>query len=180
MGPDDGNHWPNRKGRRREAGSEGSVKRTPAPGHTKRMRHLSPGKGGTKTLKPDGHPEEGMDAYAADIRDEGRCAIPSGGPFVCRMRCLCQETQGWTDRSRQGAWRFYTHMSEGPNMQDRQRGPDTLTNGKDAGRRVGRPGDSRKEGDTHSAAICRRLQHLCEITKGGAAGDGIRRPVSGE
>ena len=103
MGPDGGNHWPNRKGRRREAGSEGSVKRTPAPGHTKRMRHLSPGKGGTKTLKPDSHPEEGMDAYAADIRDEGRCAIPSGGPFVCRMRCLCQETQGWTDRSRQGA-----------------------------------------------------------------------------
>ena len=101
MGPDGGNHWPNRKGRRREAGSEGSGKRTPAPGHTKRMRHLSPGKGGTKTLKPGSHPEE-VDAYATDIWEESRCAIP-GEICSSAMRYFRQETAGWTSRSQQRA-----------------------------------------------------------------------------
>ena len=57
MDPDDGNHEPNRKGCRREAGSGGSVTQTPGPRYTKRIGGTYPWARRHKDSKPDSHPE---------------------------------------------------------------------------------------------------------------------------
>ena len=75
MDPDGGNHEPNRKGRHREVGSEGSGTRTPGPRYTKRIEGTYPWARRHKDLKPDSHPE-GVGVDATGIWEESRCAIP--------------------------------------------------------------------------------------------------------
>jgi hypothetical protein len=75
MDPDDGNHEPNRKGCRREAGSEGSGTHTPGPRNTKRIGGIYLWARRREDSKPDSHPE-GVGVYATGRWEEGRCAIP--------------------------------------------------------------------------------------------------------
>lgn len=98
MDPDDGNHELNRKGCRREAGSEGSGTQTPGPRYTKRIEGTHSWARRPKDSKPDSHPG-GMGVDATGIWDESQCAIPGE---ICSSALKCyfrHETGGWTDRS---------------------------------------------------------------------------------
>jgi len=75
MDPDGGNHEPNRKGRRREAGSEGSGTQTPGPRYTKRIEGIHSWAKEHKGRKPNSH-SEGVDVDATGRWEESRCAIP--------------------------------------------------------------------------------------------------------
>jgi len=85
MDHDGGNHEPNRKGRRREAGSEGSGTQTPGPRYTKRIKGIHPWARRPEDPKPNSHPE-GVGVYATGIWEESR-SFPyersSTGKVVC-------------------------------------------------------------------------------------------------
>jgi hypothetical protein len=118
MDPDDGNHEPNRKGCRREAGSEGSGTQTPGPRYTKRIGGIHSWVRGHKDPKPDSHPE-GMGVDATGIWEERRCVIPGEiCPSALCATFVVRREDGWTEVSR-GHSSFGAGRSEGPNMEER-------------------------------------------------------------